>query len=396
MKNVVLCGHTGNFNRGCEAIIKSTADLFKDRGVVSILGEHRKKDDSKYGYDEFCKIVEYAEFNNMPLSRALGLFFDKVLKKTYTANRIRQRKIFSEIKNSNIALNVGGDTYCYGRHMPSEMLNLFCERKNLINLFWAFSIHEVSSEDRDMMADIARYKYVFPRESVTYNTLVNGGIDKSKIILTSDPAFTLKPEKVDLPDEFKVKNTVGINLSPIVSGCFKDLDLAYNNYYNLIDYVLNNTDMNVALIPHVYEAGNYNEHDLRVLSRIHKKYQNNSRVFLIDMFYTCRQLKYIISNLRFLITARTHASIAAYSSYVPTIVLGYSSKARGISMDLFGTCDNYVFSVQDISDENEVLDCFKYMCENEDKTIEILKESVPVLQKRVEDSVDFIVNKLIK
>ena len=46
------------------------------------------------------------------------------------------------------------------------------------------------------------------------------------------------------------------------------------------------------------------------------------------------------------IGARTHATIAAYSSCVPTLVVGYSIKARGIAKDLFGTDEGYVLPVQ--------------------------------------------------
>ena len=37
--------------------------------------------------------------------------------------------------------------------------------------------------------------------------------------------------------------------------------------------------------------------------------------------------------------ARTHATIAAFSTYVPTLSLAYSAKASGINDDLFGTQD---------------------------------------------------------
>ena len=36
MKHIYLCGHTGSQNRGCEAIIRSTAQIFRDIGVDNI------------------------------------------------------------------------------------------------------------------------------------------------------------------------------------------------------------------------------------------------------------------------------------------------------------------------------------------------------------------------
>lgn len=53
---------------------------------------------------------------------------------------------------------------------------------------------------------------------------------------------------------------------------------------------------------------------------------NDSRISIIDKEYNCEQLKYIISRCRFFVGARTHATIAAYSSEIPTLVLGYSIK----------------------------------------------------------------------
>ena len=64
----------------------------------------------------------------------------------------------------------------------------------------------------------------------------------------------------------------------------------------------------------------------------------------------CEELKGCISRCRFLVAARTHASIAAYSTGVPTLVAGYSVKARGIARDLFGTEDGHVLPVQAMDD----------------------------------------------
>ena len=46
------------------------------------------------------------------------------------------------------------------------------------------------------------------------------------------------------------------------------------------------------------------------------------------------QRKYLISRCELLVCCRTHASIAGYSTGVPTLVMGYSVKSRGIGRDL--------------------------------------------------------------
>ena len=67
--------------------------------------------------------------------------------------------------------------------------------------------------------------------------------------------------------------------------------------------------------------------------------KHRDRLAVLGSDYNCRQLKWIISHLTAFVGARTHATIAALSSGVPTLSIGYSMKARGINQDLFGHTD---------------------------------------------------------
>jgi polysaccharide pyruvyl transferase WcaK-like protein len=62
-------------------------------------------------------------------------------------------------------------------------------------------------------------------------------------------------------------------------------------------------------------------------------------VLLVGREFNAPQLKWNISRLTVFAGSRTHATIAALSSGVPTLCIGYSLKARGISKDLFGHLD---------------------------------------------------------
>lgn len=64
------------------------------------------------------------------------------------------------------------------------------------------------------------------------------------------------------------------------------------------------------------------------------------------------------------IGARTHATIAAYSSCVPTLVVGYSIKARGIAKDLFGTDEGYVLPVQALAKKEDLVNAFDWLYQN--------------------------------
>ena len=70
------------------------------------------------------------------------------------------------------------------------------------------------------------------------------------------------------------------------------------------------------------------------------------------------QLKGYIAKCRFFVGARTHATIAAYSTEVPTLVVGYSIKSRGIAKDIFGSEENYVIPIEQIKEENKLTQAF--------------------------------------
>jgi polysaccharide pyruvyl transferase WcaK-like protein len=119
-----------------------------------------------------------------------------------------------------------------------------------------------------------------------------------------------------------------------------------------------------------------NNDDRQTLAGLYEDYRDNDRVILFgDM--PCRQIKYIISKCRAFIGARTHATIAAYSSCVPTLVVGYSVKARGIAKDLFGTQEHYVLPVQTLSDSEELIAAYDWMMQNEQEIRTRLQTIMP-------------------
>ena len=112
------------------------------------------------------------------------------------------------------------------------------------------------------------------------------------------------------------------------------------------------------------------------LNELYRGYEEEKRVMLIpDM--SCQELKYIISKCRFFIAARTHATIAAYSSCVPTLVIGYSVKSRGIAKDLFGTDKHYVLPVQTLEEQEELIKAYDWLAENEQEIRDRLRQIMP-------------------
>jgi polysaccharide pyruvyl transferase WcaK-like protein len=168
----------------------------------------------------------------------------------------------------------------------------------------------------------------------------------------------------------------------IVSSILQKLRMTMGAYN--IEYIINKTDMCVALIPHVvWEAVD----DRKILKEFYEKYKSTNRVFLIDDC-PCEELKGYISKCRFFIGARTHSTIAAYSSNVPTLVVGYSVKARGIAKDLFGTWENYVLPAQQIKESNELTKAFMWLEKNEINIKDHLSDILPEYKERINNGIN--------
>ena len=137
--------------------------------------------------------------------------------------------------------------------------------------------------------------------------------------------------------------------------------------------MLQKTECGVALIPHVVCEGN---DDLVLLTQLYEEFKDTKRVLLIGD-HNCMELKGFIARCRFFVGARTHATIAAYSSCVPTLVLGYSVKSRGIATDIFGTDEKYVLPVQSLSTPKELAHHFIWMLNHEKEIRTHLQKIMP-------------------
>lgn len=383
MKKIYLCGHTGSINRGCEAIIRSTVDILKSCGANDIvLLSFAKNQDVDLGVDKVVDIVSYPKKNIF--EKGLSFAASSLLKKHQWGADYTQKKTFSSLDKNAVVFNVGGDTYCYQTPYISYALNDVAMKYGMPNVFWGCSVDERALSRQHMKDDLNKYSCVVVREKLSQSVLEKCLTDTSKIIKVCDPAFHLDIKETALPKNFVVGNTLGINVSPLVFRDAKDdNDIMYKNIRTLIDYVLNNTDMNVCLIPHVYDYER-NLQDSMVLGNIFKGYCDTGRVGIVDRSLSCIELKYIISKCRFFIGARTHSTIAAYSTGVPCIAISYSIKSRGIAIDLFGTDEGYALPYKDIKAENEITEAFvRVLMENEEKIRQQYADSLPAYKETI-------------
>lgn len=364
--------HAGSLNHGCEAIVRSTAQM-TDEEIV-LFSEH-PEEDLLVHLDEVCSV------NSQGGSRSktnpafiLCKSAEVLLKKDQPKHWYAYNKVIRSAVPGELFVSIGGDNYCYSANPYLMYINRTLNKKGARTGLWGCSIEPELMKDPALVEDMKRYSFVSARESLTYHALKDAGVTNA--YLYPDPAFTLKIRECELPSVFEKTGVVGINLSPLVQKLDKSGEIVYNNYLSLVRYILKETDMSIVLIPHVCKPGN---DDRASMKKLAAEFPGEERIQMVntqgDM--SCEKLKYIISKCRFMVTARTHASIAAYSTCVPTLVAGYSVKARGIAKDLFGTDENYVADISTLKTDGDLLRSFRWISENETEIRRRLTEIMP-------------------
>lgn len=361
----VLYMHFGSGNHGCEAIIRTTAELLHGPQNL-LLWSYNPLEDYKYGTAEYAERV-YAseEIGRFSLSHAEAFFRRRLLQDKDAYLDVFLRNLFK----NNAAVSVGGDNYCYP--WSAEYLaniNKKIRQYSKCSVLWGCSVDQ-EMVTPEVQEDLKKYDLITAREEITYNYLKTLNPNTVKV---ADPAFLMKRQDCPLPKYFQEKNTVGINLSPMVLK-YGSSDSIIENYRCLIDYILKETDMNICLISHVVWK---NSDDREPIDFLLKEYLGSDRICKVDDG-TAEEIKGYIARCRFFVGARTHATIAAYSSFVPTLVVGYSIKSKGIAKDLFGTDDGYVIPVQNLDYKDSLMKGFKWLLETEDSQRKHLMHVMP-------------------
>lgn len=361
--------HAGSENHGCEAIVRTTVQML-DTSVM--LYSRNPEADMKYGIEKICTL----KFDKHTLLRkgtwewGLSALQTKITGKIDLSIKYQYQKLIANINEKDICLSIGGDNYCYAGVDILAAINRNIKKKGAKLVLWGCSVEPTVLKESKVANDLKRFDLITARETISYSALKKVNKNTVKV---ADPAFTLPANMLPLPNNWVENNMVGINASPLILESGKTSDIVYASYYFLIQKILQNTDCGIALIPHVVCPGN---DDRAILSQLYDEFKNTKRIVLIDD-HDCMALKGYIARCRFFIGARTHATIAAYSSCVPTLVLGYSVKSIGIARDLFGTDEKYVLPVQKLQDSSMLYQHFEWIFNHEKKIKEHLKEVMP-------------------
>lgn len=385
---IVFCGFGNPDNRGCEAIIRTTSAMarkaFPNAKIIATSND--------YGITPMLELdtVDKYEYSYYPHSGTIDNYIYAGLRRIFGSAfgwcAARNRGAYNRIGKVQLCISVGGDNFCYGNSIEH-----FLVHHAHFKQIGAKLIHWGTSFEKDLLSsglvkDLNTFDAIMVRESLSFEALKEKNIS-TPIYLIPDPAFTMNAEMPDNCPKLE-QDCVGINISPMVVSKETQSGVVLKNSIALINHITR-SGKQVVLIPHVCNRKN-GDGDYSIMKSLLDKIESPNRCVLIGFNYSAPEIKYIISQCSMFIGARTHATIAAYSTCVPTVVIGYSIKARGIARDLFGTEENFVLPVQLLRSETEFVKAYKFLNNNREQIKNTLKKIMPEYINQAESAVKIL------
>ncbi|MFN0196778.1 MAG: polysaccharide pyruvyl transferase family protein [Planctomycetaceae bacterium] len=352
----VLAGNGPNSNRGCEAILRGTVEILRRAfGECRFINVYNPQPESSNTPSETDPDIESRPLNRMELSKGLkcNSGFQRFLPYRFRRKFIIRetadvlfRGLESYVLESEAVLSIGGDNYTldYGQPYTFMAIDEFAKRCHRPLIIWGASIGPFHKDPDFEKLIIPHLKHdvtaIYFREEQSYRYLKTAGLGPN-LHRMADPAFVMPPGSVSdeqlgfsLPEQ-----AIGVNLSPMLAGYAFEGDKArwMSSAISIVERIVKDFRLPVILIPHVTTA---TSDDHVFMKSIYENLTGHHRqLFLAPRSLTASQTKGLISRLRCLVAARTHATIASFSTRVPALSLAYSTKAFGLNERLFGHHD---------------------------------------------------------
>ncbi len=392
-KTFIFAGNGSYFNRGCEAITRGTVRIlrryFDEPGFIAVSSYKNRRQFVEQSSGEtdpsiiHRKMVQiYNRFDPMWFTiQALRVIRPGLIK------HIMFREMKPFIDGADAVLSLGGDNYSIYYNKTARnyvyLNNLVLDHGKPM-IIWGASIGPFSRYPsyEKFIIEHLRKVHIFARETSTVKYLAEQGLEDN-VHLVADPAYVMEPEEPEGNRRPVIADdSIGLNLSPLMARFVTGGDL--NEWRRMVGQIIESfldvTDCHIYLIPHV--TGTPSNDDYIFMKSVLQSLTRADieRVELIGPDFNSAETKWIISRMNLFAGARTHSTIAALSSSVPTISFAYSMKARGINMDVYDHLD-YCIAPEKIS-VDLVADRLGMLVRQKDYVRDHLRDRIPVMQER--------------
>jgi colanic acid/amylovoran biosynthesis protein len=350
MLTVLFIGHGGYYNRGCEALVRTTSLMLRRYlgDVRVILSSYDAPGDTDRQLALVDDITPFFASRFSPawmLAHLPGMSADK---RNYWWTAPLQR-VLPEV---DVLMSIGGDNYCAGDRPFYYYLDAQVRSVGKPTVLWGASLEPKGITPR-MRNDLASFSLITARDPLTTTALAEYGITTT-VREVADPAFTMVPEPVDIAPFWPSGDQIlGYNISPLLErfGKGRSASEMVAASVETLRHAIDRLHLGVVLVPHVTqpmpaeESGN---DDALLLQEIMTLVERPGRISLLPGPMNAAQTKHVIAQCAYFMGARTHSTIGALSSCVPTVSIAYSSKAWGVNLATLGTTE-HVCDVADIS-----------------------------------------------
>jgi polysaccharide pyruvyl transferase WcaK-like protein len=368
----LLVGNGPYANRGCEAIVRGTLEILRRefgqdvRATVASF-QHKSLVD--------CQAANETDpaISHVALERSLDRWSRRwwhyqLLRVSRPQADLQHRMLDPHLSSACAALEVGGDNYTLDYGLPQEKglpirwmnLDRYVWRAGLPVVLWGASVGPFDAaapdQQRTMFQHLARMRGILVRETMSQSYLSCNSVPN--VHLVADPAFVMKPRKpsaealgFSLPEA-----PIGLNFSPIMARYVTNGDRArwIQICSQIVEGMRKLSRRDILLIPHVTSNAPMADDAVLLSAVAERAADGRGRVLCVPGTLAAAEYKWLISQCHVFAAARTHATIAAFSTGVPTLSLAYSAKAYGINRDLFGSEDYCVGAAEMATPANVV------------------------------------------
>jgi len=392
---ILLVGHSGFYNRGCEALVRTTSALLRERfgadtAIVLASGHH--DEDAGHPAAAGLRVIpandpHWSWLLSYRARRLRGPLDTRALWRFDTA------AVLAAAREADVVISIGGDNFTLDYGYPSYFLELneMARRLGKPLVIWGASIGPFDDplKRTAILRNLRRADLLTVRDPLTLKYLrAHGFTDNLRPV--ADPAFLLDERPFDLePLLGSGKPIVGINIGPLIAHKIGEggRDAVVAAGAALVRHITDDVGVRALLVPHVMNTAVPDDHDY--LDEIMAAADRSDDAGLLPDTLDACELKYAISRCDALVAARTHATIAGYSSGVPTLALGYSLKARGLALDTLGDL-RHVLQPAECARPDILVAAFDRLWDERAALRRTLKARVPHLQARARDGADYV------
>lgn len=367
--NIFFTNTNCSWNKGSQAQVYGAIAIFKDtiEGNLkfSLLSHIYELDSEWKDQNEELHIVGYSYMGShrsafylfrIFIACCIALLLKIPLIRDVLLKKLSQERIFQAYNTADLVVDLSGDSFADHMGGNSVINVLGVIPALLLNkpvIIFSQSVGPFKWYTRPFVRFcFNKADAIFIREEISNKHLRTLNVKNNNIFLKADCGFALKSASRERIEAILSDENVEINKNyPLIGiAVSRLLDTSDENYAmfmaKLINNIIDSLNAKVLLIPHVAHPEWFGKDARFTQNRVLENINNKSMVMDISGIYSASELKGLISLCDIFVGSYMHANIAALSSCVPTLSIGWAHKYKGI-MSMVGL-DSYVFDYKNL------------------------------------------------